>query len=594
MPATYLLATSDSALHTAWAEQLGPDRVTLPWVDVAAGNLPASGLALVVILDAIEAQRLPAGLAASPTVVVGEPHTHAYEHLRLEGRSRVTLTYEESRHRLGDFLILLDEIAERGAALDLLVEKSRRPEASRPRFRPVGPTGDMPEFWDFLEGAVENLGSPERLLAEFRRAARYLLRASHTVFFLREAGGFRADRGSSYCPLQDPVVTYLGRHPLVLDGETWSGPADPLAELAARNRLALWGARLLVPWHERGQLLGLMVCGVRDDGQPYDEADKSRAVFLARLLRQFLHQGGELSRLGAGYERRVLGDHYLPQTLVLSPHEQPARQVPLAVRSLIGEVRRTQATTRLRPAVDQPFRAAAGIVAETGGVWAYWEEVSGELHDELREERAARLSLWRDLAFTLNHELGNALVSLGSLRHVLEADPRAAALHNGVRTDVARLESLNNDLLHLATLSEAKAARIDLRALMQRVGEIHALRVEVPPEPVELAVVATLLEFSLVAIVQTLIENRASGSKVPLSLQLRATGEGEDLTALVSMQGDGLELEGILPGLGGGEVPNQGRLPVFIAKEILRLHHGEIHAGPGLGGTEILLSLRRW
>jgi hypothetical protein len=142
-----------------------------------------------------------------------------------------------------------------------------------------------------------------------------------------------------------------------------------LAELATRNRLALWGARLLVPLHERGQLLGLMVYGVRDDGQPYDEADKSRAVFLARLLRQFLHQGRELGRLAAGYERRVLGDHYLPQTLVLGPQEAPARQVPLAVRTLIGEVRRSQATTRLRPSVDQPFRAAAGTIEETGGVW---------------------------------------------------------------------------------------------------------------------------------------------------------------------------------------------------------------------------------
>jgi hypothetical protein len=40
-------------------------------------------------------------------------------------------------------------------------------------------------------------------------------------------------------------------------------------------------------------------------------------------------------------------------------------------------------------------------------------------------------------------------------------------------------------------------------------------------------------------------------------------------------------------------VPNQGRITVFLAKEILRLHRGEIHAGPGIEGTEILISLRR-
>jgi len=47
-----------------------------------------------------------------------------------------------------------------------------------------------------------------------------------------------------------------------------------------------------------------------------------------------------------------------------------------------------------------------------------------------------------------------------------------------------------------------------------------------------------------------------------------------------------------LPEPSDGAIPNQGRLGVFLAKEILRLYHGEIHAGPGLEGTEILISFR--
>jgi hypothetical protein len=65
------------------------------------------------------------------------------------------------------------------------------------------------------------------------------------------------------------------------------------------------------------------------------------------------------------------------------------------------------------------------------------------------------------------------------------------------------------------------------------------------------------------------------------------------LTALLSVKGKNLELEGILPEPSNGAVPNQGRLGVFLAKEILRLHQGEIHAGPGMEGTEILISLRK-
>jgi len=77
-----------------------------------------------------------------------------------------------------------------------------------------------------------------------------------------------------------------------------------------------------------------------------------------------------------------------------------------------------------------------------------------------------------------------------------------------------------------------------------------------------------------------------------LALQVRSTGEGAERTALLSVKGKRLELEGILPEPSANAVPNQGRLAVFIAKEIIRLHHGEIHAGPGLEGTEILISLR--
>ena len=72
---------------------------------------------------------------------------------------------------------------------------------------------------------------------------------------------------------------------------------------------------------------------------------------------------------------------------------------------------------------------------------------------------------------------------------------------------------------------------------------------------------------------------------------MRSTGSGAELTVLLSLKGKHLELEGILPEPEEGAVPNQGRVGVFLAKEILRLHHGEIHAGPGMEGTEILISV---
>ncbi len=101
-----------------------------------------------------------------------------------------------------------------------------------------------------------------------------------------------------------------------------------------------------------------------------------------------------------------------------------------------------------------------------------------------------------------------------------------------------------------------------------------------------------LLDFALRSLIQCVAENRGELGSRELSLQVRSTGSGPELTALFSIKGKHLELEGILPEPVEGAVPNQGRLGVFLAKEILRLHHGEIHAGPGMEGTEILISVR--
>jgi len=365
-----------------------------------------------------------------------------------------------------------------------------------------------------------------------------------------------------------------------------------VAELAVRNRLALWGARLLVPVHDNGRLLGLIALGVRDDGQAYDQADRARAVFFARLLRHFIAKSAHFSRLNHLAEQASLGAKYLPGTLVLGPDENAPRHVPLVVRDLIGQVRRTREVCRVAPSEGQPFRASAGLVAETGGVWACWQEASAEMHDAAARQRAGRRGVLRELALTLSHELGNALVSLATFRFSTPEQPLPTAIIETVKSDVIKLEALNDHLAIMQTLHEADSAPVDLRELAQGIGHSLGLRVEVGPDPVILAANKKLLDFALRALIKTITENRGALGARELALQVRSTGVGTELTALLSLKGKTLELEGILPEPTEGEVPNLGRLSVFLAKEILRLHHGEIHAGPGMEGTEILLSLR--
>jgi hypothetical protein len=549
-----------------------------------------AGFSAVVILDATSENSLPAALLKCPTIYVGEPRSLPFEQAKLGGRARVYLSYEESVSRLREFLPLVEELAEKQSMVELLTDKARRLGSPRPTMRTSA--GDTSELWDFLEGAVENLDTRDRLIAEFRRASRYLLRASHAVFFLREADGFRADRGTSFFSSDDPLVAFLENHPAVIDGLMWNSPTDPVAELAVRNRLALWGARLLVPIHDNGRLLGLVALGIRDDGQPYDEADHARAVFFARLLRHFLAKSAQLTRLNQIAEQMRVGTKYLPGTLVLGPDETAPRHVPLVVRDLIGQARRTREICRAMPSLGQPFRASAGLVSETGGVWAYWEEASGEVHDAAARQRANRRNLLRELALTLSHELGNALVSLTMYRQSGPGQALPPALVSTVKGDVAKLEALNRELGLMQTFHEADATPTDIRELAKTLGNSLGIRVEVGPDPVMLSVSSKLIDFALRSLVATIAENRGELGTKELSLQVRSTGSGDELTALFSIKGKQLELEGILPEPVDGAVPNQGRVSVFLAKEILRLHTGEIHAGPGLEGTEILISLR--
>ena len=590
MPTLVILATNDAALADAWERQVPPGRIALRLQPDGLPGATISGLSAVVVLDAIVESALPPSLTRCPTIYVGEPRSFPFEQARMANRASVYLSYGESATRLHELLPLLEDVAEKRSMVEMLTDKYRRAEATRTAQR-VPPT-DVAEFWDFLEGALENLETRDRLLAEFRRASRQFLRASHAVFFLREPDGFRADRGTSYFPTDDPLVGFFERHPAVIDGTSWESPSDPVGELAVRNRLALWGARLLVPIHDNGRMLGLIALGVRDDGQSYDEPDRTRAVFFARLLRHFLTKCAQVSRLNQVANQAAIGAKYLPGTIVLGQDENAPRHVPLVVRDLIGQTRRSRETLRISPSAGQPFRASAGMIPETGGAWAFWEEASSEVHDAVARERTARVSMLRELALTLNHELGNALVSLTTFRQASGDRPMPLSLMQTVKGDVAQLEALNTTLALMQSLHEAEPTEVDVREVAQSVGQLLGVRVEVGADPIILSANRRLLEFALRSFVQTIAENRPDQPTAELILRVRSTGIGRDLTAMVSIKGRNLELEGILPEPMEESVPNQGRISVFLAKEILRLHNGQIHAGPGIECIEILISFQ--
>jgi len=200
--------------------------------------------------------------------------------------------------------------------------------------------------------------------------------------------------------------------------------------------------------------------------------------------------------------------------------------------------------------------------------------------------------LLRELALTLSHELGNALVSLATFRQAGADRPLPAAMLETMRADIVRLQGLNADLGLMQTMHEAEAGTVDLRELAQEIGRSLGLRVEVVAESAVLNADRRLLDFALRSILETIGENRGELGLRELALKIRCAGEGPETVALVSLRGRPLELEGVLPPPAEDAVPNHGHLKVLLAREILALHHGDIHAGPGMEGTEILISIR--
>ncbi len=593
MPATYVLATDDADLLRAWWVLIPPGRQVLCLEDLVPPFVLDPSIPVVLVLDCSVVEKIPLSLRTAPAIAVGEQGSLALERARALGNCRAILSYDETRTRLGSLLPILEELAERSAALQLSDRRSVIAANAPALSNPPRSGNDVLNAWEAVEGVVERLGSRARVLEEFRRMVRAVVNTSSTIFFLKDVTGFRADRGDASCAADDPLCVYWSQYPAVLDGTDWPGPISPLSEISIRQRFRQWSSRLLVPIHENGRLYGFMALGVRDDGESFTSGDRSKAIGLARLLRQCLEQSSRFGKISEQNERWRLAEHYLPNLLVLGTDEPIPKHVPPSIRSLIADVRQSRETRRISPSVEQPFRAHAGL-SESLGVWVYWEDAAAEVREANQRQRTARLALLHDIALTLNHELGNALVSLAALRYNPGAETSSPTLSTAVKRDIASLESINRHLASIPTFSEVVPEETDIRALLRELSRRTGVNFESSGAPVVLTVVPKLLEFALESILESIAENRPELGKRDLSMRLRTIGDNDRMTAALSIRGPKLALEGIWPSPEPGDAPSHGRISVFVAKEIIRLHGGDIRASQNTLGAEISVALGNW
>jgi signal transduction histidine kinase len=605
MPASLILTTPDPGLEAAWKNQLHPRE---PAVFARPADLqrdllrPGSRVWITDIND--PRTRLACG-TGTLVILVGQPHSLPFEQARQNRAARLFLSYDDSRSRLAESVSLLEEIADKNSQLQTTLERSRASAA--PFLREPAPApaaGEPVESWDFLESALTHLGDRTRLLDEFRRAGRYILRSGKVLFFFRKFDAFVSDDDAHRLDAGHPLSLWLEEHPAALDVAQWAGPEDPAIDAPIRQQLHSWGAKLLIPLHASGQLLGWMALGPRADGAAYRETDKFRAVLHGRLLERCLERSTQLEELARTETAASLCARYLPGSRVLSRTEIASMDLPVEVRAVASEALHAQKTIVQPARPPHRFRVTAGPAPEIDGVWVQWEESAPEIERIRAEHEQHRRALFKNLGLTLSHELSNPLVSLVTFAQLLArsqsrppmtppapADGAAAiASEVSLATEVQKLQRLAEHATVLGEIASPVAQSVELTALLTELATARGMNTRFSEEQLVFSVDPNLVRFAFMAIFDALGANRPDEGTKGLLLTLRTAGTDAQRTAIVTIEGKRLELDGILPLPAPGTTPNEGRLSVFLAREILRLHGGTLQAGPGIKGTDIQIS----
>jgi hypothetical protein len=591
MSAILILTTSDAKLAATWGPQLPHPEFVAPTPEALRRELGQGG-ARVWVKDLADPRSRISAHPDTVIIAVGQPQSLPFEQARLTGAARFFLSYEESRTLLKDTLRTAAELAEKNAIINTLQARHGR-QASLPAregMHPPTPVDDL----NFIEAAIEHLEDRTRVLEEFRRAAQNLLRSSRVNLFLRGPENFSSDRYGWTSLVDSPLTQRMEDYPSVIDLDDWAGTIDPATESYIRQQMQCWGARLLVPLYEGGRLAGWAAYGPRADGRSYDDHDRTRALQLGRLLERCLEKTARLQLQAQVAEKETLRQKYLPGVRILGAEAPSDTSLPPEIRSLAGEVLRTGRNARLEPGPTMRFRAEAGPIPETRGLWIRWEDATGELQERSLALEQERLKICREMGLSLSHELGGPLVTLSTYLQLCAQQGATPELFAGFGTQLQKEMGKLNDLartLHLMQeFMRGGTSRIDLGELARSLSLRGSVRIEPNDLPPVIQGNETMLRFALQTVLDAVQRNRQE-SDPPLTVTVKRRGSGDQETGLFVVSGRNLLLEGFIESA-RETLPVHPLLGVFLAREIVHLHQGTLQGGQGMIGSEIQISLR--
>ena len=593
MPATFIITTPDAHLAAEWERQLPAPPLALARGDLLGRELLRPG-ARVWIRDVCDPEPPPPAHPDTVIIAVGEPRSVPFEEARQARSNTYCLSYEESRTHLRRLTVLAAELAQSRAILSVVQARPRRGDAAPSDAEEKARRA--PDEFEFLAAAIGHLGDRPRVIEEFRRGARSRIRSSKVTVFLQEGPRFVADEGGWECAAGHDLVLWLQEHAAIVDAGTLESVEDPGVEASIRQKLGEWNSRLLVPLESDGPLEGWVAFGPRADGRPYGARDRDDSLMLVRVLSRLL---GQHRMLHSALEARVqseLVERHGPKYRLLRPSDGYDGSLPVEVREVAALAMQGGAR------VEREFgrmRVTAGPVPEVGGCWVCWDEALVTQAELERRGENERHRILHDLGIMISHELANAMFSVSTyFQHVRlqkSAEDPGHPLLERVSQDLERMKAMPHLLSTLFEMTKQPTAPLDLRAVVQAAAKEVGGTALVPEAALEIWGHERNLRDALVWLCREVVERKerpeAAGRDVKFVFSLQQRGRDADAICLVTISYPGLRLEQLKAGepTGTEEFPT---VPVYLAREVIRFHHGSVHVGQGSEGPELMISLR--
>lgn len=585
------LATCDTSLRDSWRKQLRSDSMV---VDLSIANNSAfyqlpSGNG-ILICDLSESGLRSLALWQGLAICVGEPGSQPYEQTKVAANSRLCISYNESLVRLRDLVNVVSE------ANLLLVPQSAADMRLHPPFEnsPPKPTNsiDSAEVLDFAECALEAVGERNLILVEVRRLIRKLLRPSSVRFFIKDGNSYISDCRSYSLDISDKMVLHCEKNPTIMDGLNWPSSVDQFARSEIQGRMVLLEAKLVVPVCNFRALEAIIMLSSRQDGFSYTDSDRICASKIARIMGRLLEVNQSSRELKRLHEHSLGLNKLFPSYLVLEPGDELPRLAPAVVKDLIGRVRRTGGEQRILPGVGQPFRARAALDIPTQRIYAYWENCMADVRNLEDADIDERSEFLKNLALSLNHELGNALVPFAVLEHGPFEFRDGDVLGKSVKNNIKYLTLLNARIAQISEFLTESKTICDIREVVKAPCSDLGVNLEVGPEPVLIGCFPQLFTAAVSAVIEALVEARDRDPEGALILKVDSAVGPDEKIGLISLRGRGLRLAGVLPDSLEDGIPTQGKVLMLIVREIIKLHKGSLQFGPGIEGCELWISIK--